>query len=112
MGGIIKMGLMEKVKVFLKRLTGAPPPIPKPPITAEEEEEINNLKKALEELKPKKEEINLELKKLDADFLLGKIDARKRDQNYIKLMRETMKINREIATIRQRIISLGGVIEI
>lgn len=106
------MGLIEKVKSLFKKLAGAPPPIPKPPITPEEEEEISNLKKVLEELKAKKEEINLELKKLDADFLLGKIDARKRDQNYIKLIRETMKINREIATIRQRIISLGGVIEI
>ncbi|MBS7287647.1 MAG: hypothetical protein KIH01_02575 [Candidatus Freyarchaeota archaeon] len=106
------MGLIERVKSLFKKITGAPPPIPKPPITPEEEEEISNLKKVLEELKAKKEEINLELKKLDADFLLGKIDARKRDQNYIKLMRETMKINREITAIRQRIISLGGVIEI
>ncbi len=106
------MGLINKVKSLFKKLTGAPPPIPKPPITAEEEEEIANLKKVLEELKARKEEINLQLKKLDADFLLGKIDAKKRDQTYIKLMRETMKINREIATVRQRIISLGGIIEI
>lgn len=106
------MGLMEKVKALLRKLTGAPPAIPKPPITPEEAEEISNLKKVLEELKAKKEEINLQLKKLDADFLLGKIDAKKRDQTYIRLMQETMKINREITAIRQRIISLGGVIEI
>ncbi|MEM4447048.1 MAG: hypothetical protein QXP17_01195 [Candidatus Jordarchaeales archaeon] len=106
------MGLVEKVKVLFKRLIGAPPTIPKPPITPKEAEEISNLKKVLEELKAKKEEINLQLKKLDADFFLGKIDAKKRDQTYIRLMQETMKINREIATIRQRIISLGGAIEI
>ncbi|MHA1607938.1 MAG: hypothetical protein ACTSWP_10485 [Candidatus Freyarchaeota archaeon] len=106
------MGLIDKVKSIFKRFTRAPPPIPKPPVTVEEEEEIARLKQVMEELKGRKEEIQLELKKLDADFMLGKIDARKRDRQYINLMRETMKINRELANIRQRIISLGGVIEI
>jgi len=104
------MGILDKIVAFFRNLFGGGPTIEPVKVTTKEAQEITSLKGEIDDLKKEKDKIQEQLQQMDTDFMYGKITPEDRDRNYVQFMSQAMKLNREITSKRQRIISLGGIV--
>ena len=75
-------------------------------VVEEKSKERIELEKKREELIKRREEIKKEIAKLDEKYANGEITAQQRDREYGKLLREAVRIRREISEIEMHLSEL------
>jgi len=75
-------------------------------VVEEKSKERVELEKKREELIKRREEIKKEIAKLDEKYANGEITAQQRDREYGKLLREAVRIRREISEIEMHLSEL------